>query len=367
MSVTIRPYPRGGWHVDIRFPLPDGRPFRQRIRLNTPSKSAALRWAQDRERHLLQHGLPQPKKEVPTLKTFAPRLVEGHVIANRLKPSGRAAKETILNVHLVPRLGEKKLDAITNEDVQRLKMQLRTKAPKTVNNVLTVLNVLLKKAVEWEVIDRVPCTIRLLPIAKPSASFHDFDDYERLVEAADAMDPRAYLIVLLGGEAGLRCGEMMALQWTDVDLAKRQLCVQRSEWKGQVTTPKGGRLSYVPLTERLAAALRTHRHLKGPRVLCASGGSPLTQRDVQGLVARAARRANLTNGGVHILRHTFCSHLAMRGAPARAIQELAGHQDLTTTQRYMHLSPAAIESAIRLLDRGNIVATANAAFANSNN
>jgi hypothetical protein len=41
----------------------------------------------------------------------------------------------------------------------------------------------------------------------------------------------------------------------------------------------------------------------------------------------------------------------MRGAPARAIQELAGHQDLGTTQRYMHLSPSAIESAIQLLDR----------------
>jgi site-specific recombinase XerD len=48
----------------------------------------------------------------------------------------------------------------------------------------------------------------------------------------------------------------------------------------------------------------------------------------------------------------FCSHLAMRGAPARAIQELAGHQDLGTTQRYMHLSPAAIDAAIRLLETG---------------
>ena len=51
-----------------------------------------------------------------------------------------------------------------------------------------------------------------------------------------------------------------------------------------------------------------------------------------------------------MLRHTFCSHLAIRGASARAIQELAGHKDLSTTQMYMHLTPAALEDAIRLLD-----------------
>ena len=48
-------------------------------------------------------------------------------------------------------------------------------------------------------------------------------------------------------------------------------------------------------------------------------------------------------------------HLAMRGAPTRAIQELAGHKDITTTQRYMHLSPAAVVSAIRLLENRNPV------------
>ena len=55
-------------------------------------------------------------------------------------------------------------------------------------------------------------------------------------------------------------------------------------------------------------------------------------------------------GEGHILRHTFCSHLAMRGAPAMAIKELAGHADLSTTQRYMHLSPAEKDKAILLLD-----------------
>ena len=78
----------------------------------------------------------------------------------------------------------------------------------------------------------------------------------------------------------------------------------------------------------------------------------------------AAHRANVPTG-VHILRHTFCSHLVMRGAAMRSVQELVGHQDLTMTQRYSHLSPAALIDTIRLLearpveaDRGNIVATA---------
>lgn len=326
MSVRVKPCPNG-WQVDIRYRLPNGRRARDRRRVRVGSKSAAQRWGEARERHLLLLGPSLPaEKEVPTLEQFASRWLDGYVRANRYKPSGQAAKETILNVHVLPALGTKKLDAITTEDVQHLKRKAR--APKTINNVLTTLTVLLKTAVEWGVLDRVPCVIRLLPIPKGSAGFHDFDDYERLVIAAKATDPLAFVIVLLGGEAGLLCGEIMALEWSDVDLVKRQLRIERSEWKGHVTATKGGRLRYVPLTIRLATALREHRHLKGPRVVCNDNGSPLTMRLVQGLVARAARRAGLCNVGVHVLRHSFCSHLAMRGAPARAIQELAGHQDL---------------------------------------
>jgi len=351
MSVRIRPYRGGGWEVDIFVRLPDGRRRRERRKAPGGSRSAALRWGEARERELLLHGLPRPRKEVPTLAEFAPRFLEGYAEANRQKPSGIAAKETILRVHLIPRLGGRRLDAITTEDVQFLKGKLRGKTAKTVNNVLSVLNVLLKVAVEWDVIDKMPCTIRLLRAGQPSeAPFHDFDEYEALIDAAARLDPRAHLIVLLGGDAGLRCGEMMALEWTDVDFRKRQLWVRRSEWRGKVTTPKGGRPRLVPLTARLVSTLRGHRHLQSPRVLCRDDGLPLSQKIVRVFVSKAARLANLANGGVHALRHTFCSHLAMRGAPARAIQELAGHKDLTTSQRYMHLSPAAVEAAIRLLE-----------------
>jgi len=158
VSVTVRPYRRhgGGWEVDIRLRLPNGKRYRERSKAPVKAKSAALRWGQDRERHLLQHGPDQRKEEVPTLEEFGSRFIAEYAVANRQKPSGVAAKQTILEVHLVPALGTKRLDAIMNEDIQRLKHQLRERAPKTVNNVLTVLSVLLKKAVEWGVIEQMP-------------------------------------------------------------------------------------------------------------------------------------------------------------------------------------------------------------------
>jgi len=350
MSVKVRPYRGGdGWEVDITFRLPNGRRWRERAKAPASSKSGALRWGQDRERHLLQHGPDKKKKEVPTLEEFASRFITGHAVANRQKPSGVAAKQTILDVHLVPALGTRKLDAITNEDVQRLKQKMHGKAPKTVNNVLSVLSVLLKKAMEWDVIDRMPCTVRLLKAPKTTMGFWDFQAYANIVTAAKANGVDSHLIVLLGGDAGLRCGEIIGLEWADIDFDKRQLCVQRSEWRGHVTAPKGGRFRYVPMTTRLTEALREYRQRRG-RVVRDEDGQPYTQDMVGDRVRRAARNAGVAISGVHRLRHTFCSHLAMRGAPGRAIQEAAGHQDLVTTQRYMHLSPAAVESAIRLLE-----------------
>ena len=97
---------------------------------------------------------------------------------------------------------------------------------------------MVKTAVAWNVIERIPCAIKLLKAPKSTAAFYDFGEFERLVEAAHS-DDLAYLVVLLGGEAGLRGGEIHALEWANVDLQKRQLCVAQSEWRGHVTMPKG--------------------------------------------------------------------------------------------------------------------------------
>src|SRR5688572_33188157 len=103
MSVCVRAY-RGSkaWEVDLTVRLPNGRRYRERSKAPVASKSGALRWGQDRERHLVQHGPEPPKKEVPTLKEFAPRFMDDYVRANRQKPSGIVSKETILRIHLIP-------------------------------------------------------------------------------------------------------------------------------------------------------------------------------------------------------------------------------------------------------------------------
>jgi len=294
----------------------------------------------------------QPK-EVPTVQEFAPRFIAEHAVANRQKASTISAKQVILDRHLVPALGAVRLDAITSEHVQSLKGRLAHLQPKTVNNVLAVLGKMLKTAVEWNVIAELPCRVRLLKAPAQEQAFYDFGEFERLVEEARRRSPLLLAVVLLGGEAGLRSGEMQALEWQDVNLQRKLLCVQRAVWRGHESAPKGGRLRYVPMTSRLAAALQALPKLGGSARVLTKRGRPLTERMLGRMLHTVERRAGLEKVGVHILRHTFCSHLAMRGAAPAAIQALAGHQSLATTQGYMHLSPASGASAIALLEAGS--------------
>ena len=88
--------------------------------------------------------------------------------------------------------------------------------------------------------------------------------------------------------------------------------MERSDWHGHVTVPKGGRSRQVGMTQRLTAALKTARHLRGDRVLCLPDGSPIT-RDRVIKAVRSAQRVARIDQVVHIPRHTFCSHLSMKG------------------------------------------------------
>ncbi len=343
--------------MDIRFTYSDGTPFRRRFKAPVESKSAAKRWGEARESAFLREPSPserpqlEPKKEVPTLKVFGPRFVENYARANRQKASTIAAKNSILKTHLYVRLGDKPLDEISDEDVQALKSSLAKHSRKTVNNVLAVLGKLLKVAVKWKVITKLPCTIELMKVSNLVVKFYEFGQYKRLVEAADRYDARSLVMVLLGGDAGLRMGEILALRWCDVDFRRKQIVVQQAVWQGVIDVPKSGHGRIVPMTTGLASALQRARHLQGERVLYRDDGTMAVHATVRAWLEACERRAGLeVEGSLHKLRHTFCSHLAMRGAPAKAIQELAGHENLMTTLRYMHLSPAARRGAIDLLN-----------------
>ena len=360
MSVKLRQYRKKGetrgWEVDIVLKLPSGEAIRERVKAPVSGRSAAKDWGLRRELVLLQQGGRRPKeagpRQVATLGEFWPRFLEGYCRANRQKPSTIHEKGKVMDFYLRPRFAERPLDAITNESIQRLKGELAELAPKTVNNVLSLLGTVLRVAVDWGVIPAMPARIRLLRTPPGEMAFYEPMDFERLVAGAEAVGHELQVLVLLGGEAGLRCGEILGLEWPDVDFARGQLTVQRAVWRGHVTLPKGGRTRRIPLTERLGQALTAHRHLAGRRVLLGEGGEELRRADLRSWMMKAQRRAGLeVNGLLRILRHTFCSRLAIAGAPAKAIQELAGHVSLLTTQRYMQLSPAAKDAAIKLLER----------------
>lgn len=360
MSIRIKA--RGDrFEVDIRWKDAAGVKHRERVISRLSTKSAVRRWAEDRERYVVRHGKPQKPapgtddaagSRVPTCAEFWPRFLEQYVHANRQKPSEVRSKESIWRTHLQPAIGHKALDAVTTGDVQALKARLADRRPKTTNNILAVIATMLRQAVKWGVVAAMPCEVVGVKVPDREMDYYEPADYDAVVTAAAAISATTYLAVLLAGDAGLRAGEIRALRWRDVDLKRRQIRVQQAEWRGHVEAPKGWQSRLIPMTARLLAALSGHRHLRHERVLVHHDGEPLTEKVLRVLVERAIARAAVAESArpVHRLRHTFGTRLASLGATPKQIQVLMGHKHLSTTQRYMHLSPSSRDQAIRLLD-----------------
>lgn len=347
--------------VDLDIQRPDGR----RVRVRKVPPVQTQRGAESYERQLRQAILdgtweerkaenkagaaPAEPKATPTLRTFGQEFLDTYVAVNN-KPSERHNKKTIFHAHLVPHLGKLPLDRIGVREVEALKARLLKSdlKPKTVNNVLAMLGKLLRYAVDVGVLAVAP-RIRLLHVPQQPFDFLSFTEYGRLLEAAKS-EPDAYAALLFAGDTGARMGELLAVTWDDIDFKAGTIRIAHSDWMGEVTGTKTGKVRTVPLTKRLRAALAAHRHLRGPRVFCRDDGSPWTKEVLRAMLPRVCRRAGLRTIKWHALRHTFASHLAMTDAHPREIQDLGGWSTLAMVERYTHLTPARLRGAVERLE-----------------
>jgi integrase len=377
MSVSVRARPTPGkYMVDVYFKWPDGSPCRDRKVDAFRSEASARKWGEQRESELRDAGKPRPEDQKPKVMkvaAFAPEWMTKHHEANLHKRSGIDTTEMILRCHLLPFIGNKHLDEISDDVVADLRAKWTkggyqpegckrvisgTTSRKTHNNRLSVLSSMLHTAVKWSRLTgllAMPCTIELLPVDdQREPAFYDHETYERLAEAAREVDARVYAAVLLAGDGGCRRGEIIGLDLADIAFKREQFTPKRSVyWKRgirYVDEVKGVDAKPVPTTPRLLEALKAIRHLRGPRVLLSDEGAELTPKMIKLWVMRAEAKAGLPQTGrLHVYRHTFCSHLAMAGVPAMTIKELARHKSLAVTMRYMHLSPSAKDEGIAML------------------
>ncbi len=369
MSVRLRSWTdpatgRSGemYFVDVTFRHPDGR--KERVRKASPATTR--RGAEQYEREILKALLDgtfgrKEKLPPPILAEFAKEFLATYVRSNN-KPSTASTKEGILRSAVVPFFGRMRLDEIGPREIERFKAHLLDKGlmAKSVNNYLSTLRRLLTTAVEFNLISHVP-PIKWLKCPPPEFDFFDYVEAARLVAAVDD-GWRPMLVTAL--KTGMRLGELLALRWEDVDLVAGRLVVRRAVARGIVGTPKNGRTREIPLSEDLLHLLKAHRHLRGELVFCKSDGAMFQKNETKHPLWRACKRAGLRLIGWHCLRHTFASHLVMRGAPMKAVQELLGHATMEMTMRYSHLSPDVRRDAVKLLDQGTYRAHEGVAISN---
>ena len=146
--------------------------------------------------------------------------------------------------------------------------------------------------------------------------------------------------VTRAGSAGPRAPSSIPLSvaTAGTGLTRPRCSRLRSDWASRRTRRKSPRASLI-----------RRRELRGRRA------GAHEQDRARSWLSRAQRAAGIeVTGAIHRLRHTFSSMLAAEGAPPLAIQELAGHSHITTTMKYMHLSPTTRGAAIALLDRARM-------------
>jgi integrase len=291
------------------------------------------------------------RKPAPTLKDFKERFIKAIEVRKAKKPRMvefyKQQFAQLLDFEPLARTRLHKIDeALIEAYVQERSAKVK---PATVNRALATLRRALRLAQKWRVIDRVP-EIRLLEGDGKREFVLSHDQEMAYLEAASQPLRDTSLLML---DTGLRLGEVIAFEWSDVHTepvgAAKFGYVHVRDGKS-----KNARRN-VPLTMRARAVLLARKSQSTSfRVFTGPEGSPLrvTTLDHQHKRLRVALKLS-GEFVLHSLRHTYGTRLGEAGADAFAIMRLMGHSSVTISQRYVHPTPEALERAVERLEAFN--------------
>jgi integrase len=255
------------------------------------------------------------------------------------------------------------LDELTHKTVEaalyallRMKAKRREHlAPKTVREVASVLSVALNEAFRLDKIMVNPfLKVRLPKVERKEATALAPDEIQRLRDVCRG--DWTFVFVEISLATGARRGELLALEWSDVDFANVTVTISKSLEQTaaglRVKRPKNGRVRKFRIGQSAITALRfqvdkqkEHRALlgsdyKGALVFCLPDGSPLDPALVSQTITRRLQKAGIKGASLHTLRHTLASHLLSNGVPLPAVSARLGHSDVNVTARiYSHMLP----------------------------
>ncbi|MCU0680559.1 MAG: site-specific integrase, partial [Planctomycetes bacterium] len=181
------------------------------------------------------------KKERPLLfQEFADKWYKTYVLTNN-KPSEQFQKECMLRKHLKPYFGRMSLDQIPALKIEEFKSQKQVEGlcNKSINNLLGILGKCLRTAQEWEIIDKIP-KIKPLKVAPKEIKYLNEKEYSYLLEVAND-GSIFYEMLLFSLRTGVRIGELLALEWQDINFNDRTVVIRRNIVKGNIGSPKNNK------------------------------------------------------------------------------------------------------------------------------
>jgi integrase len=237
------------------------------------------------------------------------------------------------------------------EDFKRFLLEgsPRPRSPQTFNHYLTLIKTMLNMALKWKKLAKNPLTEFKKLKTRNTRQVRYFDDLEiiRILNVSDECMQNVIKILL---HTGLRRSELVYLEWDDVKLEEKLLHVQCKPEFGFHT--KSDKPRSIPINSELEAILN-NLPVCGRFVFDNGQGKPLHCPDYYtDQFMRILKKAGITNGNLHTLRHTFVSRLVMAGADLTTVKELSGHASIITTMRYAHLSPDHKAKTVELLCTG---------------